>query len=430
LAPSRQFRIVARTIVKTNADTQREFAIDVVRRLRAAGFDALWAGGCVRDQLLGREPKDYDVATSALPDQVRDLFGKRRTLAIGASFGVITVLGPKACAPIEVATFRSDGEYLDGRRPTSVAYTDAEHDARRRDFTINGLFFDPLDERVVDYVGGQADLAAKVVRAIGDPRRRFEEDKLRMLRAVRFAATYEFALDAATLDAIREMSGEVIAVSGERIGAELRRVLVHPTRQRGAELMAKANLWQPLCPELAVHAATADDAWQAALRRLAKLEAETLPPALAALVYDMLDEQQARDFGRRLRFTNKEIDRTDWLLKQLPVVLQAGSLAWPRLQRLLVHDGASELVALLAAIAPPNDPALARCLEKLALDEEVRNPPPLATGNDLMAHGLAAGRHFAELLDFLRDEQLEGRIRTRDEALAEAARWVKLHGSE
>ena len=176
----------------------RDFAVDVVTRLREGGYEALWAGGCVRDRLLGREPKDYDVATSARPEQVRELVGKRRTLAIGAAFGVIAVLAERGQAPIEVATFRTDGVYRDGRHPESVAFSDAEHDAQRRDFTINGLFFDPLTEQVVDYVGGQADLSAGIVRAIGDPARRFTEDKLRLLRAVRFATTFGFAIEPVT----------------------------------------------------------------------------------------------------------------------------------------------------------------------------------------------------------------------------------------
>ena len=407
-----------------NLNPQRDFALDVVQRLRAAGHEALWAGGCVRDQLLGRPPKDYDVATGALPDQVRELFGKRRTLAIGASFGVITVLGPRGSAPIEVATFRTDGEYRDGRRPESVAFTDAEHDARRRDFTINGLFFDPVAGQVVDYVGGVADLEARVVRAIGDPCRRFEEDKLRMLRAVRFAATYDFALDPGTLAAIREMADELPVVSGERIGAELRRVLTHAHRRRGVELLAEADLLRPLSAELAEHAAANDAAWRAALGRLEKLQALTLPPALAVLFHGLASVEQSREFGRRVRLTNKELDRTAWLLKQLPVVLRASELSWSRLQRILIHDGAEELVALAAAILPADDPGLVRCREKLALAESERNPPPLVTGDDLLAHGLRAGRHFAELLEHLRDEQLEGRLATRDEALDEAVRWA------
>src|SRR4051795_13693089 len=174
---------------------QRAFALEIAQKLRSGGFEALWAGGCVRDELLGLTPKDYDVATSATPDQIRDLFGHRRTLPIGASFGVITVLGPPGAGQIEVATFRTDAQYSDGRHPDSVSFTDAEHDAQRRDFTINGLFYDPVAKQVVDYVGGQDDLKAHIIRAIGVPRLRLREDKLRMLRAVRFAAAFNFTID-------------------------------------------------------------------------------------------------------------------------------------------------------------------------------------------------------------------------------------------
>src|SRR5688572_25996293 len=173
-------------------ERQRAFALEIVEKLRAAGFEALWAGGCVRDELLGLVPKDYDVATSATPEQIRNLFGRRRTLAVGAAFGVITVLGPRAAGQIEVATFRTDAAYSDGRHPDAVTFTTAEHDAQRRDFTINGLFFDPVAQKIVDYVGGQDDIQRRIVRAIGDPRLRLREDRLRMLRAVRFAATFQF----------------------------------------------------------------------------------------------------------------------------------------------------------------------------------------------------------------------------------------------
>ena len=176
-------------------EEQRRFAVEVVRRLRGAGFEAYWAGGCVRDQLLGRTPKDYDVATNAVPDQVRALFGRRRTLAIGAAFGVIAVIGPQGPGTVEVTTFRRDAPYSDGRHPDSVTFSSAEEDASRRDFTINGLFYDPVEQRVIDFVGGQEDLAQRRLRAIGDARQRFAEDKLRMLRAVRFAATFAFSLD-------------------------------------------------------------------------------------------------------------------------------------------------------------------------------------------------------------------------------------------
>src|SRR6478736_4762997 len=177
----------------------REFAVEVVRTLRKNEQVALWAGGCVRDQLMQLLPKDYDVATDATPERVREVFGKKRTLAIGASFGVITVLGPKGTGQIDVATFRRDAAYSDGRHPDAVTFTTAEHDAQRRDFTINGLFYDPIAEKVVDYIGGQNDLQARIVRAIGDPRSRLSEDKLRLLRAVRFAAAFNFAIDPGTL---------------------------------------------------------------------------------------------------------------------------------------------------------------------------------------------------------------------------------------
>src|SRR5229473_4673163 len=172
--------------------TERDFAVDVVGRLRGAGFQALWAGGCVRDHIFGLTPKDYDVATDARPEQVQELF--RRTVAVGASFGVVEVLGPPPLK-VQVATFRADVSYSDGRRPDAVVFTSAREDALRRDFTINGMFFDPLENRLIDYVGGQSDLEARVVRAIGDPLVRFAEDKLRMLRAVRIAARFDFAID-------------------------------------------------------------------------------------------------------------------------------------------------------------------------------------------------------------------------------------------
>jgi poly(A) polymerase len=406
-------------------NAQREFALSVVKRLRDAGHEALWAGGCVRDQLIGLPPKDYDVATSARPDAVRDLFGHRRTLAIGAAFGVITVLGAKPLQPIEVATFRTDGEYRDGRRPESVAFTDARHDAERRDFTINGLFFDPLAEQVVDYVGGAADLEARVVRAIGDPLSRFTEDRLRMLRAVRFAATYDFALDLATFQAIRTMAGDVASVSGERIGAELRRILVHANRRRGAELLAETALLQQFLPEVAPHAVAGNAVWQTALKRLEALREPTFPAALAALLHGSVPPADVREVARRLRLSNNDADRVQWLVQHVDEMLAAATLSWPVLQRLLAHAGAAELLALAEATVGADDPGLVRCRERLALPAHEWNPPPLVTGNDLMAHGLKSGPHFAALLEHLRDEQLEGRLRAREEALAEAKRWME-----
>ena len=223
-------------------EEQRRFAADVVRRLRAAGFEAYWAGGCVRDQLLGRTPKDYDVATSATPEQIRTLFGRRRTLAIGAAFGVISVIGPKPAGMVEVTTFRRDAAYSDGRHPDSVTFSSAEEDASRRDFTINGLFYDPVEQRVIDFVGGQKDLAERHVRAIGCARDRFAEDKLRMLRAVRFAAAFDFTLDDEARAAIAEMAAEIHVVSPERIAMEMRRLLADSSRAAGVRLLLETGL--------------------------------------------------------------------------------------------------------------------------------------------------------------------------------------------
>jgi poly(A) polymerase len=223
----------------------------VVRRLRDEGYESLWAGGCVRDQLLGKSPKDYDVASTATPDDVIRIFGRRRTVAVGASFGVVMVLGPdKAAGQIEVATFRSDGEYLDGRRPSSVSFCRPEEDAHRRDFTINGMFFDPLEEKFIDYVGGLDDLAAGIVRAIGDPAARFTEDKLRMLRAVRFTATFGFQLDAATAAAVRQLRHEICQVSEERVTQELKRMLAHVSRELSFRLLHESGLLAEILPEI------------------------------------------------------------------------------------------------------------------------------------------------------------------------------------
>jgi tRNA nucleotidyltransferase/poly(A) polymerase len=397
---------------------QRAFALEIVQKLRAAGFAALWAGGCVRDELLGLAPKDYDVATNATPDQIRDLFGRRRTLPIGAAFGVVTVLGPRAAGQIEVATFRTDATYSDGRHPDSVTFTDAQHDAQRRDFTINGLFYDPVAEQVVDYVGGQADLVAHVIRAIGDPRLRLREDKLRMLRAVRFAATFKFAIEPETMRAIQQMAVDITTVSAERIGMEIRRMLLDQNRAQALRLLRESNLLQYVLPEVA---GLRDDAWQLTMERMARLSAPSLSLALAAFLLSV-DGADIHEVGRRLRYTNKEIDRATWLLGNLITVAHGPRVPWPKLQRVLVHDGAAELVALAESFSEPDDSALSFCRERLAWPAERLNPNPLVDGADLIRHGLKPGPQFSALLEEIRDAQLNCEIATRDEALAFADR--------
>jgi tRNA nucleotidyltransferase/poly(A) polymerase len=400
--------------------TQREFALEVAQKLREAGYESLWAGGCVRDELLGITPKDFDVATNATPDQIRDLFGHRRTLPIGAAFGVVTVLGPRTAGQIEVATFRTDASYSDGRHPDAVHFTTAEHDAERRDFTINGLFFDPIANCVIDYVDGQQDLQRKLIRAIGDARLRISEDKLRMLRAVRFAATFNFQIDDDTLTAIQEMASQISAVSAERIGVEIRRMLLDRNRSIALALLQDASLLQHILPEVSqlpeVYFAITEHALADHLSN------PTLPLVLAtllALPYSLSSHGfSPLALCRKLRYTNKEGERVEWLLKNREKLQNAPTMPWPALQRLLTHDGTDELIALYGAIPGPHDPAFAFCRERLDWPADRLNPKPLLFGADLIAHGLAPGPEFSTLLEKARDAQLEGEIHTRDEALA------------
>ncbi|MEX2186235.1 MAG: CCA tRNA nucleotidyltransferase [Pirellulales bacterium] len=399
---------------------QREFAVDVVRRLRDAGYEAVWAGGCVRDELLGLVPKDYDVATNATPEQVRGVFGHRRTLAIGAAFGVIAVLGPKRIGPVEVATFRRDLSYSDGRRPDAVAFTTAEEDAQRRDFTINGLFYDPIDERVHDFVGGQDDLKRRVVRAIGDPTARFTEDKLRMLRAVRIAATFDFVVEAATFAAVRAMAAEIDAVSAERIAAELRRMLVDARRDRAIELLAESGLLGVLLPEAGESVRPSSPPLLAARRLIAAFESPSFALALGATFYALGLARSAAAIGRRWRLSNDEIDRSHYLAEHAESLDAATEMPWSKLQRMLVHPFATELVAVHAAracIGDGNADAVALCQERLAWPRERLDPPPLISGDDLNAHGVRPGPRYKLLLDQIRDAQLDGEVGTREEAL-------------
>ena len=289
----------------------RKFALDVVRQLRQAGYEALWAGGCVRDELLGKTPNDYDVATSAKPEQVREVFGHRRTIPIGAAFGVITVQGPPDAGMIEVATFRQDANYSDGRHPDGVTFTNAEEDAKRRDFTINGLFYDPVAQRVIDYVGGENDLRAGIVRAIGNPHERIDEDKLRMLRAVRFTATFGFELDVATSESIRRHAPSITIVSAERIAAEMRRMLVHKSRSQAVTLLDAAGLLRIIMPEadvlregdesnLSPQSLSPQSLSPQSLSRLDKLRQPTFSLALAALLLSKATKKNHRDDWRAM----------------------------------------------------------------------------------------------------------------------------------
>jgi poly(A) polymerase len=423
----------------SDPEQARQFALEVVSRLRAAGYQAFWAGGCVRDELLGRIPVDYDVATSAKPDEVRGVFGRRRTLAIGAAFGVITVLGPRENADgglreagqIEVATFRTDAAYTDGRHPAGVTFSSPEEDAQRRDFTINGLFLDPVTGEVHDYVGGREDLKAGVVRAIGVPAMRFGEDHLRMLRAVRFAAGFAFAIDGETRAAIEKMTHLVTTVSPERIAAELRAMVSRPGRRRALELLDETGLAREVLREVAPAAgdAAACEEWQQAARIIDALDEPDLSTALAAL-FERAGGPPLRQVAARLRLSNREAKLACWLLDAVAALGHAGSAEelaarpWSQVQPWLAHDDAFLLSDLLRARADcgrGSGAAAAWVTAQIARPRDELDPPPLLTGGDLLAAGVPAGRAMGEMLSQLRALQLDGQIVTREAALE----WVK-----
>ena len=404
-------------------EQQRHFALEVVRQLRTAGFEAYWAGGCVRDELLGRRPKDYDVATSARPPEIRELFGNRRTLSLGAAFGVITVLGPRPAGIIEVATFRQDANYSDGRHPDHVTFSSAREDAARRDFTINGMFFDPIDCQVIDYVGGQEDLQNRLIRAIGEPRLRFGEDKLRMLRAVRFAAAPGFSIDAATAAAVREMAAEITIVSPERIAMEMRRVLTEPGRVRGRPFIHRVGPGRGRAAGDRCHRTpTSRQRVEQALGVLGRLQDPGFPLALAALLAELVDGPAVVAVGLRWKLANKETDEAAWLVEHRAALAGARSMRWSKLQPVLADPRAESLVALHEASSPQTADDAAFCREKLSLPRELLDPPPLVTGDDLRKLGLRPGPNFKTILQAVRDAQLDGEIRTKEEAITLALR--------
>lgn len=406
-------------------DPQRQFAVDVVTRLRDAGHVALWAGGCVRDFLLGITPKDYDVATNAVPEQVRKIFGRRATQTVGASFGVIIVHGPKGSGMVEVATFRTDGSYLDGRRPESVEFSTPEEDAQRRDFTINGMFYDPIEQKVHDYVGGEKDLSLGVIRAIGDPHDRVREDKLRMLRAIRFAATLDFELDETTAAAITEMAADIHAVSVERISQELKRMLVDRHRMRAMRLAQEVGLLAEFLPEIKTNADD-ESAWDVTLQMLHLLQEPSFELAAAALFHGLPPSANgagdaAARLCKRLRLSNQETDRIAWLLENRSELHSAPDLPLSRLKRLAAHSGFDELHALvrverLATNAELKPVVFVDEFLQRTPPEEI-NPAELLGGAELKQLGMTPGPRFREILTAVRDAQLNGELSTPEEAL-------------
>ena len=407
-------------LAEVQPESARQFAVEVVRTLRQAGHEAYWAGGCVRDQLLGRLPKDYDVATDAQPQQVRKIFGKRRTLAIGASFGVITVLGPKAAGQIEVATFREDAAYSDGRHPDGVRYSTAKEDASRRDFTINGLFYDPVAEKVIDYVGGQEDLRLRRIRAIGDPLERFTEDKLRMLRALRFTTTYDFQLDPQTFLAVRQMADQIQVVSPERISAEMRQVLTDPRRAAGVRLLIDSGLGAMILPEIRDEQPPDAKRIGRTLSVLEKLDQPQFPLAFAVTLWPSISARKATEIGQRWRLANNEVNRIAWLLEHHDALENAQHRTWSAVQPIIVAEGAGDLLKWMQAereTDQKDDADVRWCHQQLARPRNEIDPAPLLTGRDLIEHGVSRGPIYRELLQRARDAQLDGKIDSKRQAL-------------
>ena len=402
--------------------TPRNFAQRVVQRLRDTGHKAFWAGGCVRDMLRGVRPKDYDVATSAQPQEVQRLFS--RTLMIGAKFGVVVVLGPRT--QVEVATFRCDVGYEDGRRPSQVVYTNAKEDALRRDFTINGMFYDPLDDKLIDYVGGKKDLQARIVRAIGQPRRRFAEDHLRMLRAVRFACTLGFAIETSTAKAIRSQAQKIERISPERIAEELLGILQSPSRAEGISLAGELGLLPVILPEV--------DYVQAA-KRLKKLGRANSLAALACLLYDPAQTDHPSRVGkragaicRRFKLSNHFVRQTDWLLATAGRLLAEHSagreISLVQLKRMMASGSFDELLLLYRAIAPQRAYRQLRRRSR-QIDPQAVSPEPLITGQDLLDMGVQPSPRLGACLAAAYEAQLNELVKTKAQTRKFARDWLK-----
>lgn len=398
-----------------------EAAKKIIHKLRDHGHVALLAGGCVRDRLLGGTPQDHDVATDAPPQRVCEIF--RRTKKVGVQFGVILVrLG--GC-DVEVATFRTDGDYLDGRRPERVQFTNAEADARRRDFTINGMFYDPFEDRVVDYVGGQQDLAARLVRCIGEPRDRFAEDHLRMLRAVRFAARLGFDIEAGTFAAIRELAPRIHAISAERIRMELEMILADPARARGWRLMAESGLVPHLVASARWEEAQATRT-EAVLAALPKDVDEAV--GFAAMLSSFEPSAAAR-ICRELKCSNDVIQSVGFLLGWSPRIIGPQPPELADLKMLIASLMFPQLATLARAVCRADQidaSSLEASVQRAAgipLDRAA--PPPLVTGDDLLAMGIPPGPEYSRVLEAIYRGQQNEEIHNRSEALATARRMLR-----
>lgn len=426
---------------------RKNLAIEVICYLRERRHQAYLVGGCVRDRLLGIDPKDYDVSTDATPDLLTSYFP--RSELIGAHFGVIWVTRGDG-VHVEVATFRSEGLYADGRRPGEVRFeTDPALDARRRDFTINGLMEDPFAEQILDFVGGRLDLDRKIVRAIGEPRERFQEDHLRMLRAVRFAARLNFSIHPETLAAIRQEAHCISKISAERIRDELLRILTEGGARRGFELLDESGLLAYLLPEVKAFQGVRQppefhpegDVWTHVLLMLGELENPTLTLAMGVLLHDVgkpptfriadrirfdghaeVGAEMAANVLSRLKFPNEENDQIRSLVAnhmRFKDVRQMRLSTLKRFLRLPCFDEHLELHRLDCLASNKRTDSYDYVKAKLAeLADEELHPPRLLAGRDLIRAGYKPGPQFGRALEAIETAQLDGEIHSRDEALA------------
>jgi poly(A) polymerase len=421
--------------------------ISIIQKLRSAGHEALLAGGCVRDHLLGREPKDHDVATSATPQQVIALFPG--ALTVGAHFGVVIVR--HSGEQIEVATFRTDGSYQDGRHPESVTFSTAEEDAQRRDFTVNALFRDPISGDIIDFIGGQSDLEKHLLRAIGDPLKRFDEDKLRLLRAVRFATTLGFEIDPVTWQAVCEHASAIQSVSAERIRDELIKIFLHPNRVRGFDLLVDSGLMAQVLPEILVLKGVEQppqwhpegDVFIHTRLMLSLLpEVVSVPLVFSVLLHDIakpatlsvdetgrirfnghdkLGAEMAGEILRRLKFPNDVIEPTQSAVAQHMAFKDVKKMKTSTLKRMMARPTWADELALHRVDCLGSNGLLDNYEFMQAKAEEFSHEPlipqPLLNGRDLMAMGWQAGKKLGAVLTEVQNAQLEGIISTKDEAL-------------
>ncbi len=424
----------------------RDKATEAVQRLREAGHQAYWVGGCVRDLVLGREPTDYDIATSAAPDAVVRLFPD--SITVGAQFGVVkALLGEHE---IEIATFRSDHGTLDGRHPREVRYAQTpQEDVSRRDFTINGLLFDPLKSEVLDFVGGQADIRAGVVRTIGEPEARFREDYLRLLRAVRFAARFGYLIEAKTWEALKAERRGIEQVSRERVRDELIKMLTEGAARRAFEILDGAGLLEIILPEVSKMKGVAQppefhpegDVWIHTRMMLEKMERPTPTLALGVLLHDVgkpptfqiadrirfnehaeVGAVMTEEICQRLRLSNRDTERVVALVRHHLRFKDAPKMKASTFKRFISMDGFDEHLELhrLDCLCSHGDLTnwtfVKEQIEQLP-PEEIR-PPRLLTGNDLKAMGYPPGPQMGRILAALEEAQLEGTVKTAEQARA------------